>query len=577
LKRETSTSSSVSTLTASYAMPADAEVGAWSVVILEQTGGGSWDVKSTATFFVSCWFARATADSYVDQSHTGTNYGSSDTLSVKGGTTTAKRTYIKFDLSDLPSGAVITSAKLHLWRTGGNNVPSAYETTDGWVESTITWSNKPAYGDLVADGASDVGSWYVWDVKDYASSEFAGDKTMSILLKFTDESSASSSMDFGSKEQTTINTRPWLEICYTIQYQITVTADPSGALGGTFDVTYTKDGTTYTNEQHTTSWTETVDVGTDVTVSNPQYAIPPNYIFDHYDPSNTVTMSSAKTITLVYIELPIEGAVTAGGCLFDKNSADGQQFNLIFTRDIVDSTKYQLTASNPGQFFYNVFYVGTPGETVTITLNILEPFVTQGAVPIHVYSRVDVSSSGCFTPIDEILHVAEDPGTGGTITFGVTVPDTGLVYVRVHLDFGWKQQTGYNMASNNFADNTDDSFNLPNFSDFTFSYSVDGTTHEVAIENFNIFKNDPGFFGVVTINGDSVVGAKITIKDSSGKIIGTATTDENGYYSFYYKYSGKAAVFTVTVTSPLTGTSSQTVTLKSNKYIKVSFEFVTEI
>jgi PKD repeat protein len=86
---------------------------------------------------------------------------------------------------------------------------------------------------------------------------------------------------------------------YKTQYQITVTASPSGALGGTFKVTYTQCGTTYTNVLKTTSWTEWADGGTTVTVSEPQDIVN-GYKFDSYNPSATVTMDQAKTITLVY-------------------------------------------------------------------------------------------------------------------------------------------------------------------------------------------------------------------------------------------------------------------------------------
>ena len=91
---------------------------------------------------------------------------------------------------------------------------------------------------------------------------------------------------------------------YKTQYQITVTASPSGALGGTFKVTYTQCGTTYTNVQKTTSWTEWADGTTTVTVSEPQDTIDislgARYKFDYYNPSATVTMDQAKSITLVY-------------------------------------------------------------------------------------------------------------------------------------------------------------------------------------------------------------------------------------------------------------------------------------
>jgi len=90
-----------------------------------------------------------------------------------------------------------------------------------------------------------------------------------------------------------------------VQYQITVTASPPEAIGGTFDVTYTKSGTTYSNAPETTAWTEWVDSSTTVTVSSSQDPIndgpDARYRFDHYDPSASVSMTGPMTITLVYV------------------------------------------------------------------------------------------------------------------------------------------------------------------------------------------------------------------------------------------------------------------------------------
>ncbi|MBE0519946.1 PKD domain-containing protein [Candidatus Bathyarchaeota archaeon] len=91
---------------------------------------------------------------------------------------------------------------------------------------------------------------------------------------------------------------------YKTQYQITVTAIPDEALGGTFKVTYTQCGTTYTDVQQTTPWTEWIDANTTVTVSKPQDVITVSsdmrYKFDYYTPSDSVIMDQAKTITLIY-------------------------------------------------------------------------------------------------------------------------------------------------------------------------------------------------------------------------------------------------------------------------------------
>jgi hypothetical protein len=91
------------------------------------------------------------------------------------------------------------------------------------------------------------------------------------------------------------------------QYQITVTASPAGAQGGTFKVTYTKFGTTYTNVQKTTPWTEWVDKCTWVTLTAPLEA-KIKYHFTEWavnsvtysDNTITVHMEGPKTATVVY-------------------------------------------------------------------------------------------------------------------------------------------------------------------------------------------------------------------------------------------------------------------------------------
>jgi hypothetical protein len=124
---------------------------------------------------------------------------------------------------------------------------------------------------------------------------------------------------------------------WTHQYQITVTASPNGAIGGTFRVTYTQGGTTHTNEQHTTSWTTWADAGTDVTVSQPQDPYS-GYNFDHYDPTATVSMTTVRTITLAYTQDTQTGTIypeanpdyTVGGYTsgsrYDMQSSNNQYY-----------------------------------------------------------------------------------------------------------------------------------------------------------------------------------------------------------------------------------------------------------
>jgi hypothetical protein len=225
--------------TDSYALSLTASIGEWKVVLSEgTTSSGPWTDKSHPTFYV--WHnIAATEGSWVELTHPSDNHGSDNTLHVrvewdskKGEVTNLRRTYLKFDISGLPSGAIIDSAILHLYRTTADlDIPSAYQTTDGWTETGIKWSNAPAPGAFVADGT--MGSaWIRWDITSYAASEFAGDQIVSVVMKFKTESGSYQHADFTSRDSGTWDQLPWLEISYSLPpptVDITITSSPAGA------------------------------------------------------------------------------------------------------------------------------------------------------------------------------------------------------------------------------------------------------------------------------------------------------------------------------------------------------------
>jgi hypothetical protein len=223
-----------------------------------------------------------------------------------------------------------------------------------------------------------------------------------------------------------------------------------------------------------------------------------------------------------------------------------------------------LNASNPGQFYYNVFRFG-PAETINI--GIPAPFVTQGAVPTHVYSGVSLSGSTppyCLTPGTLIGQSSSQVTvtTGGSLS--ISVP-AGFSYIAIHLDYGYK---GYdNCAKDNPTTGaahctTPTTVNILNGQ----TYSFTGVTPDLKSEN--VFKRDPGIGGLVTHTENPVAGATVKIYDGSNHLLGTVTTDSDGWYMWNYKYTGKAATFVVKL--PAYG-QSQTVTLKSNGFLVVNF------
>jgi hypothetical protein len=176
----------------------------------------------------------SSADSYVYSANRYSNYGTTATLKVYHSQTSdnSERAYLKFDLSSLPTGAVITQAYLRLHRdSGGNTVSPAYSVSDdSWIESgneSINWSNMPAYGTQLSNATSESGNWYRWDITPYAISEFdSEDKLLSVVIK-TAETSAVSEVLFDSKEATGTADDPRLDIVFSPEQTPTPTPTPT--------------------------------------------------------------------------------------------------------------------------------------------------------------------------------------------------------------------------------------------------------------------------------------------------------------------------------------------------------------
>jgi hypothetical protein len=259
----------------------------------------------------------------------------------------------------------------------------------------------------------------------------------------------------------------------------------------------------------------------------------------------------------------------------------GDQFRLIFTPDVKNYTSslqaYKLSDSNPGQFFYNVFYTND-GSTDTITLEIPYPFVTQGANPVHVYGSLTVDEYGCFDPYNTraaygytiTLSSYIDTNNDGKIGFGdvvfVNVPaELGFQYINIHLDYGLEKLNGwvkqgsdaiYNLTINP----TMPQVNIINNTKHTFTSSIPNSTDD--IYNQNEFKQVRGAGGLVhKKNGvdedgnpvlDPVQGAKIRLYKgtnlTAANLIETMTTDGDGWYLSNYTHKGKTATYTLALT-----------------------------
>jgi hypothetical protein len=319
--------------------------------------------------------------------------------------------------------------------------------------------------------------------------------------------------------------------------------------------------------------------GTDATAGSP-VSVGPSMDYDEDVPWTLPGGSGIKTVAVQYrdvagnwsenytdsiVLIDVLSAITAGGCPFDRDEGlDGQQFRLIFTQDPTNMSTYKLTASNPGQFFYNIFFVGTPGETANLSIDAPEPFVTQGAMPVHAYANVSFDS-GCIIPADQIDVFAAQLDNDPDYDLAVSIPDTGLVYVRIHLDYGLKKDVGYTRDGSNNAEKPIGTDVILDLDDYVFAVSG-SMSDAVVIQNENVFKKIPGFGGMVLDGlGDPVYPANVTITGPDGSTV--VATDEDGFYYLYYKHKGKEATFTVECLG-----QSEKIAMKANKYVEVNFE-----
>jgi hypothetical protein len=313
------------------------------------------------------------------------------------------------------------------------------------------------------------------------------------------------------------------------------------------------------------------------------------------------------------------------------------QFRVVYTPSPRDGwPAYKLNASNPGQYFYNLVVDGSANTNKTVTIDVPYPFVTQGAMPVHVYDAVEVvfDPDGCFLPpeaeqsFDQEIAIEDYiggviPGGGstlacdqvacgldgvGTCSFEVAVPipASGQAYVNVHLDYGLKGASldandgeiinagetvcdgdadrydagaldpdfgGWDALKNTSTD--DGPVAVSNCKTYAFSHDDGTNVFEDEVQSLNEFKRVAGGYGRVHYSDDEsgTVGAELMLyRNSTGQIVQTGTTDEDGFYTLVYKHTGKKDVYTVILLDP---PMQQLIELKGNGWAEIDFDLFT--
>jgi hypothetical protein len=113
-------------------------------------------------------------DAYVFATNPTTNYGTAVNLRVDS--TPATNSYLRFVVSGL-NGAAVTSAKLRLYANSGNTTGYTVNAlaNNTWTESSLTYSNAPAPGSVLATSAAlAAGKWVEVDLSSYIKAEEIG-------------------------------------------------------------------------------------------------------------------------------------------------------------------------------------------------------------------------------------------------------------------------------------------------------------------------------------------------------------------------------------------------------------------
>ncbi len=155
-----------------------------------------------------------TDDTYTDSDNTDSNYGGQDSLIVQKFKDSfenvwEKIAWLKFDLSDVPDGAVVNVATLELYSSIVMETYNVYAhscSDNSWTESTLTYSNMPSFNATSMDSTlvSSSYEWYSWNVIDTVRKAVdgihGGPDEVTIVLLETAFRGLISSVYFNSKE-----------------------------------------------------------------------------------------------------------------------------------------------------------------------------------------------------------------------------------------------------------------------------------------------------------------------------------------------------------------------------------------
>jgi len=163
------------------------------------------------------------ADSYVDSEYPTLNYGGSSYLYVRNTYDSVYRiSYIRFNFTSIPSGAVIQSAVLQVYNlylcSASTKIGVHQSSNTTWSEFGIIWNNKPTYESLSVSNQTVVTAncSYTWDITSIVQSSISSGKLTAVLKT---EATGNLNISFYSGDHGSATERPRLSVMYVVPYR----------------------------------------------------------------------------------------------------------------------------------------------------------------------------------------------------------------------------------------------------------------------------------------------------------------------------------------------------------------------
>jgi uncharacterized repeat protein (TIGR01451 family) len=186
-------------------------------------------------------------DAYIKKEKPDERRGTDTELRVKGEANKLKRSLLRFDLSSLPSDAIVSSATLSLYvkgASGGALTINAHRVTQPWNEAQVTWKARDkAAGQLwttqggdydaavaastVVDDTKNV--WRSWSIGSLVAGWLSSPATNYGLI--LEAASSNAEKVFKSSDDGTTSQRPKLEVCFSAGLTLTPNNNGEGLAG----------------------------------------------------------------------------------------------------------------------------------------------------------------------------------------------------------------------------------------------------------------------------------------------------------------------------------------------------------